>query len=217
VQRALARLSIDQALRDQFFADPARGGAALGLRAEEALGLARIPRRQVEQFADSLARKRRDQVRRLIPKAAHALGRQYAVLFERYIGESRVRGSKAGLDDAAAFVAALAPQADSLEPSWAVELARYELSCRQAALAGRCPILRVFRFPVGRLGAGLETEPVTPRATLACWWRPRRRAATWHVVISMPRLGLRRSAEKPVRLAADLEMHRPPETARTVP
>ncbi len=75
VQGVLARLYIDPALRDRFFADPAAVGAELGLDVEEAQNLARIPRRQVEQFADSLRRKRRDQVRRVVPIAARALGR----------------------------------------------------------------------------------------------------------------------------------------------
>ena len=59
IQAALARLSIDPALRDRFFADPAGVGIELGLGAEEARGLADVSRRGVEQFAESLRRKRR--------------------------------------------------------------------------------------------------------------------------------------------------------------
>jgi hypothetical protein len=62
VQGALAKLFIDPMLRDRFFAAPVVVGVELGLDVEEARGLARIPSRQVEQFADSLRRKRRDQV-----------------------------------------------------------------------------------------------------------------------------------------------------------
>jgi len=101
VQRDLARLSIEPVLRDRFFADPVAVGAELGLDSHEALGLAGIPRRQVEQFADSLWRKRRDQARRAVPIAARALGGEFAAIFQRYVDESRPRGSKADLDAAA--------------------------------------------------------------------------------------------------------------------
>ena len=193
VQAALARLYVDPALRDRFFADPAAIGADLGLDAEEAMGLARIPRRQVEQFADSLRHKRRDQVRRVVPIAARAIGGdRFAELFERYATESAPRGSKADLDDAAGFVEAIGRWATQVEALWTVDLARYELAWRQAARAGRAPMGRIFRFPVARLATGRQPEPVAPRATLALWWRPTRWGAVRHIVISMPSLGFGR-------------------------
>jgi hypothetical protein len=197
VQAALARLYIDPVLRDRFFAEPAAVGAEFGLDAEEARGLARVPRSQVEQFAASLRHKRRDQVRRAVPIAARAIGgSRFAELFERYATESSPRGSKADLDDAAGFVEAIRRWADQVEPPWAVDLARYELAWRQAVRAGRAPMTRIFRFPVARLAIGRQPEPVTPRATLALWWRPTRRGAVRHVVISMPRIGFGRIAAK---------------------
>jgi hypothetical protein len=145
-----------------------------------------LPRRQFEQFADSLRRKRRDQVRRVIPIAARAIGRNFAVLFERYIAESPPRGSKADVDDAAGFVAALCRWADQLEPEWVADMSRYELAWRQAALAGRSPIVRAFRFPVGRLIGRQQAGPVAPRATFAFWWRPARLRTIWHWVVTIP-------------------------------
>ena len=79
-------------------------------------------------------------------------GRGFAALFERYANESPPRGSKADLDDAAGFVAAICRWADPVEPVWAVDLARYELAWRQAARAGRVPLVRMFRFPVAQAG-----------------------------------------------------------------
>jgi hypothetical protein len=193
VQGALARLYIDSILRDRFFAEPVVVGAELGLDAEEALGLARIPRRQVDHFADSLRHKRRDQVRRVVPMAAKAIGSsRFAELFERYAIESAPRGSKADLDDAAGFVEAIGRWATQVEALWTVDLARYELAWRQAVRAGRVPIGRIFRFPVARLANGRQPEPVAPRTTLALWWRPTGRGAVRHIMISMPSLGLRR-------------------------
>ena len=95
IQGALARLYVDPSLRDRFFADPAAVGVELGLGAEEARDLAGVSRRQVEQFAGSLRRKRRDQVRRVIPIAARALGDRFGGLFERYadgLGAAGIEG-----------------------------------------------------------------------------------------------------------------------------
>ena len=192
VQGALARLYVDSNLRDRFFTNPAAVGAELGLDSEEALSLARVPRRQVDQFAESLRRKRRDQVRRVVPITARALGPEYAASFERYVNEAPPRGSKADLEDAAGFVAALCRWANQVEPPWAVDLARYELAWRQAARVGRIPIVRMFRFAVANLATRREPEPVAPRTTLACWWRPTRRGVVRHIAMAMPRLGFLR-------------------------
>jgi hypothetical protein len=193
VQGALARIYIDPVLRDRLFAEPVAVGTELGLNAEEALGLAAVPRRQVERFADSLRHKRRDQVRRAVPIAARAIGEsRFAELFERYTTEAAPRGSKADLDDAAGFVEALRRWADQVEPPWAIDLARYELAWRKAVRAGRAPLVRTFRYPVGRLATGRQPERVAPGATLALWWRPTRRGGVRHIVISMPRMGFGR-------------------------
>src|SRR6185312_9999666 len=160
----------------------------------EARGLAGVSRRQVEQFADSLRRKRLDQVRRVIPIAARALGDRFGRLFERYIEEASPRGSRADLDDALGFIDAVGRWADDDRPPWVVDLARYELAWRQAARAGRRPIVRAFRFPVARIVTGREAEAavIAPRPTLAIWWRLTPRGRVRHIVITIPRPGHQR-------------------------
>jgi hypothetical protein len=198
LQGALAKLYIDPKLRDRFFAAPVVVVVELGLDLEEARGLARIPRRQVEQFADSLRHKRRDQVRRVVPIAARAIGGdRFAELFERYATESAPRGSRADLDDAIGFVEAIRQSADQVEPPWAVDLARYELAWRQAARGGRAPIARVFRFSVAKLAIGRQPDPVAPRPTLALWWRPTRHGAVRHIVVTLPTLRVGRKSRRP--------------------
>jgi hypothetical protein len=185
IQGILARLYVDSKLRDRFFSEPAAVGAELGLDAAEAQQLACLSRPQVEQFAASLRSKRRDQVCRVVPTAARAMGPRFASLFEQYAAGSPPRGSKADLDDAAGFVDALRRLAEPLEPAWAVDLARYELAWRQAARAGWLPIVRAFRYPVTRLVPG--AEPITPQTTFAFWWRPMRRGRARHLVVAVPR------------------------------
>jgi len=186
VQHVLALLYVDPVLRERFFVDPMSVSAELGLDAEEARGLSCISRQQVEQFAASLRRKRRDQVRRVVPSAAHAMGGRFTEFFERYAAESSPRGSRADLDDAVAFVEALRRWTSQVAPPWAGDLARYELAWGQAMRAGRVPLIRIFRFPVASLARG-EKE-VAPRATLAIWWRPSRRGRPWHFVVPIPGL-----------------------------
>ncbi len=192
VQGALARLSVDRALRERFFADPGAAGAELGLNDEECRTLAALPRAQIERFAQSLLEKRQSQIRRAIPMAARALGRRFAGLCEQYTSESASRGSKADLDDPAGFVNAMIRWPDRIEAPWAIELARYELAGCQAMRSGRVPIVRIFRFPVARLALAGETGPVALKRTLAFWWRPSRRGRVLHLVVSMPELGRRR-------------------------
>ena len=190
IQGALARLYVDPSLRGRFFADPAGVAVELGLGAEEARELAGVSRRQVEQFADSLRRKRRGQVRRYLPMASRALGARYGALFERYIAEAVPRGSRADIEDAIGFVDALRRWGDGDRPPWVVELARYELAWSQSVLAGRRPVIRVFRFPVGELARDRRFEgPIAPRPTLGIWWRPTGRGRLRHSWIAFPGLG----------------------------
>ena len=160
VQGTLARLYVNPALRDRFFADPASVGVELGLGADEARDLAGVSRRQVEQFAGSLRRKRRDQVRRVIPIAARALGDRFGGLFERYAAESARGGRRrtSTMRSGSSMRSRAGPMSD--RPPWVADLARYELAWRQAVRAGRRPVVRAFRFPVATLAAGRRAEAV---------------------------------------------------------
>src|SRR5262249_48734891 len=154
-----------------------------GLGADEVRDLAGVSSRQVEQFAGSLRRKRRSQVRAFLPIAARALGDRYGALFERYAAEAAPRGSRADIDDAIGFVEALGRWGDDDRPPWIVDAARYELAWNRAARAGRQPVVRAFRFPVGQLIRERPLAgPVAPRPTLAIWWRWTRRGRIRHAI-----------------------------------
>ena len=59
LQRVMARLYTDDALRARFYGDPARCAGELGISAEDARYVAAVDRREVEAFAASLGRKDR--------------------------------------------------------------------------------------------------------------------------------------------------------------
>jgi hypothetical protein len=186
VQNVMAQLFIDRAIRSQFFDDPAAIGAKLGLSAAEAQCLAQVSQCQFEHFGHSLVRKRSDQVRRSLPNTARVLGAEFTSLFDRYINEARPRGSRALLDDAVDFVAALERAKGSLQPEWIVDLARYELAWRCSARPGHRVIVRRFRFPISRITGARDPGPIASRPTLAIWWRPPWRKWVRHVVITAP-------------------------------
>jgi hypothetical protein len=205
VQKVMAELFIDQAIRSQFFDDPTAIGAKLGLSAMEAQSLAQVSQCQFEQFGNSLVRKRRDQVRRSLPNTAGVLGREFTSLFDRYMNQARPRGSRADLDDAADFVAALERSKASLQPEWIVDLAQYELAWRCSARPGHRLIVRRFRFPICRTTGAQDPGPTARRPTLAIWWRPPWRKSVRHVVISAPvwRFRRRNACSSPSALMPD--------------
>ena len=192
VQKVMAQLFIDRTIRSQFFDDPMAIGAKLGLSAAEAQSLAQVSQLRFEHFGNSLARKRRDQVRRSLPNTTRVLGRGFPSLFDRYVNQARPRGSTADLDDAADFVAALARSKGCLQPEWIVDLARYELAWRSSARPGHRLIVRRFRFPIYRITGAGDPGPTAPRPTLAIWWRPPWRKSVRHVVVSVPLWWFRR-------------------------
>ncbi len=187
IQAALARLAIDPTWRDRFYRDPIAVGAEVGLSPTEALALAESDRRPIDEFAASLHRKRRAQIRRTLPIAVRALGDRYGRLFDRYAHEAPPRGSRADLDDALGFVAALNSFPETDRPPWFPDLARYELAWQLAARTGIWPVVRLFRFPVGRLIHLPLAAEVTPAPTLAIWWRPSPRSRLRHVLFPLPR------------------------------
>ena len=91
LQAAVARLAVDEALRETFLNESARAADALGLSVAEAAELAR----RVEglaPFADSLIRKRLGAVRRLLPETARRMGVRFDEEFRRFAAARASQG-----------------------------------------------------------------------------------------------------------------------------
>jgi len=184
VQAILARLFTDGAFRASFFHDPVTVGGALGLEANEASTLAELSRDEVEQFAAVIRRKRADDLRKVLPLTARALGDG----FDRHFVATSVDAVRPGRhrDDARAMVDGLSRLARSkaLEPPWAADLARYEMTFGEAMHRSACLLVRRFRFPVARLAAaihcGAPTGDVKPRMTIGTWLRVPGRRGIFH-------------------------------------
>ena len=110
LQAAVARLAVDQSLRERFLDDPASVADALALSAEEAREVAgRLG--GLAPFADSLVRKRLGAVRRLLPKTAERLGPRFGEAFLAFAASNPSRGPHRNERDALALAKILAPEA----------------------------------------------------------------------------------------------------------
>ena len=186
VQAALARLFTDAGLRARFFADPIEVGRGLGLDQSETSDLASLSTGHVADFAATLRRKRVDDLRKLLPLTALALGDSFAGRASDAIqGPNPPRRS---LDDAQSLVDHLA-RLPSPDPPWAPDLASYERSFRLAERMRLGIRVRLFRFPVGRLAVAIHRgDPIPPASTrfrLGVWARLPGRRGVIHRLLAL--------------------------------
>ena len=191
MQEILARLYTDASFRGDFFADPSGQGEALGLGEEETRQLATLSPAQVDFFALQLHRKRLGEVRHLLPFTFKALKDQFNYLFFRYADSYLPSGIKKHQEDAISFAGFLQryAEAESIEPTWAIEIARYEATWLEAVIAAQCILLRVFRCDVSRAIWNLRTEGPIPELSrgpsIGVWVRLHRSARVRHAMICL--------------------------------
>jgi hypothetical protein len=184
VQATLARLFTDAPFRASFFADPVAVGRANGLDPAEAQTLAALSRNEADDFAGTLRRKRADDVRKVLPLTARALGGAY----RHHILPVTAGSPRPGRhrDDAHALVEHLGRIARSgqLEPPWAADLARYEATFGDVLHRRSGILVRRFRYPVARLAAavlrGDTATDITLRTTVGIWVRWPGRRGIFH-------------------------------------
>lgn len=122
LQAVLARLYLDSAYRERFFAGPEAALRDEPLLEAERSQLLGLDQRQVERFARSLQSKRREAIREFVPATAHALGNGFRSRFARYAEQHR--STPEPLPDALQFAGYVAGQPDL--PDWPRELARLD-------------------------------------------------------------------------------------------
>jgi len=189
VQTALAKLFTDENLRNRFFDDPLSVGRSLGLDDSEAAGLTGLSELHVTQFARSLRRKRVDDARKVLPLTSRALGDSFAPLLLGVLDGPLPRDRHR--DDARMLAMNLERLArnGTLDPPWAADLARYELTFTEIRKQRSVIIARRFRFPVGLLADAINRgEPIPqarPGCTVGLWLRiPGRRGVIHRVLFS---------------------------------
>lgn len=182
-QKLVARLAIDRAFRETFFADPSRVAASEGLTGA-AEALVKIHHEQLRQLARVLRRRRLGQVGVQLPLTRKALGSRFGDLFRNY-AVAPPPGTRP-FEDALGFVRHLVKHASAqgLEPDWALSLARYEAAQLEATWLNRRMVICFLPHGVGKLAALLAKGDVPPgshrRPTLALWWRTSSRSRLKH-------------------------------------
>lgn len=174
-QKLVARLATDREFRERFFADPARVAANEGLTVA-AEGLAQIHQEQLRQFARLLRTRRLAQAGLRLPLTRMALGLRFADHFRNYAVNPQPPGQRPS-EDAIGFARFLDARAaeHSLDPAWAVSLARYEAAKIEAEWHGRRLVVRFLPHAVRLLATLLAAGEVPPgsyrRRSPAIWWR----------------------------------------------
>jgi hypothetical protein len=156
-QALLARLYTDARFRRGFFDAPTQTALRFGLAEAEAGTIARIDRREVEDFARSLLGKRALDTRKALPSTAKALGADFdRLLFEALDGPPGRQGRRA---DAESFAELLAARSGAPgEPVWIADLARYELAFVDAARSGFFFRLQRFAYPVDEITRAIKSD-----------------------------------------------------------
>jgi hypothetical protein len=172
----LAQLYTNAELRDQFFSDPMSIGMGLGLTAKEALEIAGMSGSQVSFFAQSLQRKRLNEISKMLPLTQRALGRRFGMIFEQYLkiqAPPCARSMPEELLDFAAFLQTTLP-AEEFDASLR-DCLRYEAAWVKASRPN-CRLL-VRWFPSLRVdltgGWKEENRNLSPviRSVLVIWIR----------------------------------------------
>lgn len=194
MQQLLARLYTDVELRERFFVDPLSVGRELGLSAEEARHMARLPSSQINMFADSLLNKRLLGVGKLLPLMRRVLSERFDTHFRRFAATHEYDGHTQYLGDALEFANYLEEnlREERLGAGWTLDLLRFEQARLKASDPSRRWVARYFRHDISRLVRSVarkeETPVVARRSTVAVWWRPVRRGTVRYAVFAAPEL-----------------------------
>ncbi|MCA1635672.1 MAG: hypothetical protein LC802_18775 [Acidobacteria bacterium] len=192
VQQLLARLYTDGELRERFFVDPLKVGRDLGLTAEEARHMARLPSSQLNMFADSLLNKRLLGVGKLLPLIRRVLSDRFTTHFRRFAATRDYDGHTQYLGDALEFARYLEEhlREERVGSGWILDLLRFERARLKASDPSRRWVARYFRHDISRLVRSVARKEKTPivarRSTVAVWWRPVRRGTVRYAVFAAP-------------------------------
>jgi hypothetical protein len=160
IQKTLAQLYTNGDLRNQFFSDPTTIGKELGLDPNDIEHLAKLSNAHVKLFANSLQKKRLNEVRKLLPLTSQALGKRFNDLFAQYFESYNPIGVKKHLYDAINFSSFI--KASIHEPIWLQDLVKYEWAWLQIAGSMRKLLVCQFKYNMRDLINSLRLDAMNP-------------------------------------------------------
>lgn len=170
MQAALARLCTDAAARAELRSEPVEFGKRWEMSIAETKALVEAVGGEVEQFAQSLRRKRLREAARSMPLTVQTLGAQFAPLFEKY-GDAVPLGSfrKPELD-ALAFLQSILSQTTPPLAAPKRDLLRFEAGWLTMRHTPQRFLIRWLAVPHSSRGVS---------SSVAVWWRWRGRLRHW--------------------------------------
>ncbi len=123
-QNFLARIFTDENLRKTFWENPQQIGGENGLDLTEIKQITNIVTRDLNFFADSLFRKRMQEVEKLLPITKNALKNDFAKLFREFSNSFQPNSIKKHLEDALEFCKFL--QNKQIQPPFVQDSAKFE-------------------------------------------------------------------------------------------
>ncbi len=194
IQRALALLFTDAALRERFFNDPQRVGQDLGLSADDIQQVAQISGQQVRRFASSLHSKRLGEIYKLLPLTYKALGKQFTALFCQYADSYVPSGVKRHSEDAIAFATYIERRVvveKGIAPIWVADVVRYEKARLLMGDVKRRMLLMRSHYALNQLIQSLERGDEEPsllsKSTYMLWYRLSSKGNARLLVFTPPR------------------------------
>ena len=121
-QNLLARLYTDESLRRAFLSDPTGTAAQFGLSPTEIEDIERVLPDELTGFAESLLRKRMNEVEKMLPLIKKALGVDFEPLFAKYVQTTPESKELKRIGDALAFCAFVSRETTG----WIKETAEFE-------------------------------------------------------------------------------------------
>jgi hypothetical protein len=194
IDRILARLSTDEALRERFVREPVAVAREFGLTASESRRLRREAAARHGSFARSARELLLVEIGKLLPLSHRALGSRFDSHLNRYISAHEPGGIERLFGDTLDFADYLEKRLreERVGSGWTLDLLSYERARVKAADPNRRLVVAFFRHDISRLVRSVARKEEQPaavrRATVAVWWRPRRHAPVRYTVLARPKI-----------------------------
>jgi hypothetical protein len=178
VERALARLYTDAALRVRFATDPQQAAAELALSPDDLAYLTEVPAGDIESYARSLVSKRAGEVRKLLPLSCRALGETaLRQAFEEHARTYVPTGVHKHVEDALAF--ARSWLAGHPEADWQRDVVRYEAARLHLLSRSWRVKIACFAHDVRSYAADRDLAVPPRRKIWVAWLRTPQRLREW--------------------------------------